>query len=292
MKAAFSSIAFPGWTLEQIAEYAGRLEYDGVELRSFGFGSTDLPSDPTLTSPAKIEQMFERAGTRVCCIASGASFDRPVKPPIVGLAFGDYEQPVREARRLVDLASNIEAPMVRVYGFKMHGRESRKTAIRRIAKRLAMVVDHSRNRGVRVVLENGGSFETAEQMAELIEQANVDNLLGAAYSIAVGQQRDEDIAKVLDVLGDRLLSVKIRDHVDGQPCVAGQGQLDVTGTLQTLANRGFGGWVVFEYDRLWHPELPDAEEALSGGPRLVVSAQGRELGARRRRVAAAMPSMA
>lgn len=292
MKAAFSSIAFPGWTLERIAEYAGRLEYDGVELRSFGFGSTDLPCDPALSSPAKIERMFERAGTSVCCVATGASFDRPVKPPIVGLAFGDYEQPVREARRIVDLASSIEAPLVRVYGFKMHGRESRKAAVRRIAKRLAMVVDHCRNRGVRVVLENGGSFETAEQMAELIEQANVDNLLGAAYSVAVGEQRGEDIGRALDVLGDRLLAVKVRDHVDGQPCPAGQGQLDVTGALETLARRGFGGWVVFEYDRLWHPELPDAEEALAGGPRMIVQALGRELGARRRRVAAPMPSLA
>lgn len=292
MKSAFSSIAFPESTLDQIASYAGRLEYDGVELRSFGFGSTDLPSDPALTSPAKIERLFEQAGSSVCCIATSASFDKPIKPPIIGRAFGDYEQPVREARRLVGLASDIEAPLVRVFGFKTHGRESHKAACRRIGKRLAMVVDHCRNRGVRLVLENGGSFETAEQMAELIQQANVDNLLGAAYSIAIGERRNEDISTVLDVLGDRLWSVKVRDHVDGTPCPAGQGEIDVTGALRTLAQRDYTGWVVFEYDRLWQDAPTPAEEALAGGPRLVVEAIGSVLREQRAAAASRTPVLA
>ncbi len=44
MKPAFSTVACPEWTLEDVAEFAGRSGYQGVELRTFGHSSTDLLS--------------------------------------------------------------------------------------------------------------------------------------------------------------------------------------------------------------------------------------------------------
>lgn len=257
IRPALSSVAFPEWTLDRVAEFAGRANYDAVELRTFGFGSTDLACDPLLADPGKIALRFREAGVGILSLATSLSFDKPVFPPIVGLALGDYDGPVRQCRRIIEFARAMDCPFVRVFGFELRAAESRKGGIKRVAKRLQRAVDACRNTGVRVVIENGGSFCTAAELAELIDKADMNNLLGACYSVPVGVAAGDDVGEAARLLGDKLLMARVGERNTAGRCAAlGTGAPDSRAAIAALASAGFEGCVVVDHSRMWDRGAP------------------------------------
>ncbi|MBX3409012.1 MAG: sugar phosphate isomerase/epimerase [Phycisphaeraceae bacterium] len=263
MKPAFSTVACPDWTLTQIAQRAEPWGYLGCELRTFGYGAREFACDPALTAPSKTRGMFARAGLSVCSLATSIRYDEPVTPPLLGHLL-DNERMVRESKACVDLAVQLEAPFVRVFGFEIVGSERRASAISRIADRLRMSLDFCRHSGVRLMIENGGSFSTATQLAEVIDK--VDHpLLCAAYSLPVGAAAGERAEHAVNVLGERLVCVKVKDLQNGVPCALGEGDLNARAVVEAVAKTGFGGWIVYEFDRAWLPQgdAGDVEHALA-----------------------------
>ncbi|MBX3363600.1 MAG: sugar phosphate isomerase/epimerase [Phycisphaeraceae bacterium] len=275
MKPAFSTVACPEWTLDEVASAARRMSFDGVELRTFGFGETQLNCDPMQTDPDKVRSIFSACGVVPLSLATSLRFDERVWPPVLGLAFMDDEAMIRRCRRIIEAASLAGIPYVRVYGYQLHGNESRKSAVRRIAARLRLAVDACRNTGVQLLLENGGSFATSDQLLELIEQSDMHNLLCAAYSAPVGRSAGETLETASARLGEKLHVVKMKDIAEGRPVRFGDGGGRVQRDLHVLASIGFAGWVVVEHDRLWVPEACNAEEALSGAAALILGEHAR-----------------
>lgn len=280
-KPAFSTVACPEWILERVARAAAEWGYEGLELRTFGHGSTQVACDPALTSAAKVRKTLDEAGVAACCLATGARLDEPIRPPVIGRVIGDNEKSVRQAKAMIDLAAQIEAPLVRVFGFEFPAGEPRRKAIARIAERLRLVVDGARNTGVKVVIENGGSFPRGADVAELIAAVGAGPLLGASYSAAVAYAAAEMPADGVRALADRLLVAKIKDFRDGRACPLGTGEVPCARFVAALAESGFHGPLVYEWDRLWLPDLAPAEAVLpqavqamyawGGGRRLAAS---------------------
>ncbi len=200
MKPAFSTVACSEWTFTQLAERAENWGFLGCELRTFGYGSTQFACDPALTAPAKARLLLERAGVELVSLGTSIRYDEPISPPVLGMIFADTERSVRESKGAIDLAVRLECPFVRVFGFEIVGSESRKSALARIASRLSKAADHARNSGVQLLVENGGSFSTAVQLAELIDAVDSE-LLSAAYSVPVALQAGEKISDGANVLG-------------------------------------------------------------------------------------------
>lgn len=268
MRIAFSTSACPEWTIETVAAKAREMQFDGVEFRSFGPGSTRIACDPMLTDPSKIDGLFSRLGLTPLSIATSLSFDEPIRPPVIGRVLRDQSVQPRRCKRFVLQASKMDCPFVRVFAFQTHGKESPEAASKRITNRLFMAVDGCAKTGVRLLLENGGSFRTASALKPLVRASDMDGLLAVSYSVPVGRAAGESLEDALDLLGDKIQIVKIKDFKDGAPSIAGEGDQDVAGTLDTLASRGFRGWVVYEHDRLWMPEAISPETALEPLPRM------------------------
>ncbi len=261
MKTAFSTVACPEWTLGQVFDFAAHLEFDGVELRTLGSASTDLACDPALTDPDKTRRLAVEAGLAIPCLATSARFDAPITPPVVGLVLGDPMRQVRLAQREVERADSLGCAFVRVFGFEAPKRERVESCMGRIAPRLRAVADSGRARGVRIVVENGGSFHTASDLMDLIDRVG-HPMLGAAYSVAVGHAAGEQPRDAIRTLGDRLWIARVKDLAGGQPCALGRGDVPCRAAVDALSEESFGGWLVYEWDRLWLPGLDPAEQAL------------------------------
>ncbi|MBX3378725.1 MAG: sugar phosphate isomerase/epimerase [Phycisphaeraceae bacterium] len=261
MKLAFSTVACPEWTLERVAQFAEEAGYQGVELRTFGSGTTRFACDPALTDPEKTRRLFAPTGCQVTCVATSARFDDAVTPPLVGHVLGGTPRGVIDTGWAVDLAARLEAPLVRVFAYQIPASESRSSGIARIVERLELAVATARNTGVRLAIENGGSFPTAATLSELLDRIS-NPLLGAAYSPSVAALSGEDAAGGINVLADRLFSVKLKDYASGKPCELGRGESHPEATVRVLADRGFPGWVVYEYDRAWITTAVDASQVL------------------------------
>lgn len=256
---AFSTVACPDWTLDQVAPAAAKWGYDGVELRTFGDGSRQFACDPALTAPEKVRALFGDLGVRIVSVATGLAFDEPVFPPVIGNVVSDTEKAVRAARRAIDLAASIECPLVRVFGFQIPGAERRVDAIERIAARLYKVCDHADRTGVRVMLETAGSFATASAVMELVDRTN-HPLLGVCYNIAESCAAGEQPRSALNAIGRSLLAVRLSDWSAGKPARLGHGTLPCREAVEVAA--GLAGPAIVEWDRAWLGGLDPAEAVL------------------------------
>lgn len=283
IRTAFSTVACPKWTLDRVARAASELGFDGVELRTFGYDSRSFVCDPLMSSARKVASTFGDLGVDLCGLSTSIALDHPVRPHVVGRTFlFDQERVTRQATRLVDYASIVGAPYLRVFGFEVPEGEKRSTTARLIANRLAAIADHARHRGVTIVLENGGSFRTAESLREIIDMVD-SPLLAASYCNAVGLAAGDDYAKAVRTLGRRLKIARLKDIGEDGAVALGTGRSDAEGFVRALSEYGyFDGWLSYEWDAAWDAGLAPAEDVL---PQAIRSIYG-WLGARGTKVAA------
>lgn len=261
-KTAFSTVACRDWSLDQVCRSAAEWGYHGVELRTFGPGSTVFACDPALTASEKVRRVLSQYGVEPAVVASSVGFGEPIRPALIGRVISDTERTVRDAKAMVELAARIECPLVRVFGFEFPRTEKRRSGLRRITERLALAADAARNTGVRLIVENGGSFCSAEELKELIEAVGSD-LVGAAYSVSVGVVAEDEPAEAIALLGSKLWACKLRDRDhDHSLCPIGEGELRCREAVEALTAAKFEGWVVVEWDRAWVPNLAPAEAVL------------------------------
>lgn len=261
MKLAISTVAFPDRTLVEVFDFVRTLDVNGLDLRCFGDASAHFAADPCLSSFEKIRRMFAQAGLEAACLATSIRYDAPISPPIIGRITSQADLCVRSTRRMIEVATQIECPFVRVFAFEIEGRESRRAGLRRIVERLTIAADCARNTGVRLLVENGGSFATAEDIGEIIERVG-SPLISAAYNPAVAQAVGEDPIVGIRSLQGVLESVKIKDFRGTTPVMVGDGEMRCQDTVEELARIGYRGWTVLEWNRLWLTHMAGAEEVL------------------------------
>lgn len=269
LKPAFSTMACPEWTLEQVVTAAAEHEFAGVEFRTFGHGASHLACDPALTDAEKVQAVCRRAGVGMAGLATGATLEAPVFPPVIGdLRIFNPHRVVQEAKHYIELCHDIGAPSVRVFGFRIPGRERRSAVTRRVAERLGRLCDHARNRDVYVHIENGGSFPHASDLADLLDRVN-SPLLRATYDIATGAQVGDDPAESVRLLGARIGMLRVRDHRRGTPVPLGEGEAPNREAVEAAAALGLDAWVTYTWPRLWKHELPGASDVLPGVSRML-----------------------
>lgn len=273
IRPAFSSVAFPDWTLDRVARAAAEHGFLGVELRSFGHGSTAIASDPALSSPQNVRRALDDAGVELACLATGCRFDTPIFPPVLGHVLLERHAPVEQAKHMVDIAHDIEAPFVRVYAWDVPRRASRRSTLKLIVERIGKVCDYARNRDVAVLIENGGAFSSQTDLRDILDGVG-SPLLGIAYDVQAGIDAGDDPAEAVRSLGRSIRLVRVRDRRNGHPCPLGQGDLPLKYTLRALAETGSDAWAVCTWDRLWLPHLEPGETVMADAARLLFQSIG------------------
>ncbi len=261
LKLAFSTVACPDWTLSRVADAAARFGFDGVELRSMGHGGAEFACDPALTDPEKVRRILDDAGVAPCGVASGCSFDAPVTPPVLGELLGLSNKLVAAAKHHIDVAQDIGAGYVRVFGFRIPRGEKRSTTLRRICDRLSDVCTHARHRDLSVVIENGGDFAHAADLAEIIDRVG-SQYLRACFDLEAACAVGDDPRLAVKLLGRKLIAARVKDAFNGSPTRLGDGNLPCREFVQSLRDAGSGAWLVYTWDRAWLPQLAPAEEVL------------------------------
>ncbi len=264
MKIAFSTVCCPELTLDEVVSSAAGWGYQGVEMRLAprGIGASPLACDPEGLPPQRLHDLFEDAGVDPVGLATGVTFDEPVWPPVVGRLFQSEEMGVPETKAAVERAAEAGIPYVRVFGQNLGGGEPRAWGVKRIVDRLALAAQTARNTRVRVLIENAGSFARAEDLRELHDMVG-SQYLAVSYSTVAAAMAGECPMHAIDSIIDRTAVVRIGDIAeDGQPVPLGEGHLPNEKFVRSLRDKGYRGWIVYEYPRLWRSELRPAGEVL------------------------------
>jgi sugar phosphate isomerase/epimerase len=253
---AFSTVACPDWDMDRVIEAATEYGYQGVELRTFGPGSTRLASDPALTDPEKIRGKFDHANVEITCLATS-----------LALHYKDeFErvQAMRAGRQFIDLASRLGCPFIRTFGYQVYPGELVTNAQRRIADRYRQLAEYAEASGVQILIENAGSFARARELWNLTNE--IDHpLVGVCWNVANAAGMGERPAVSANALHSRIRYTKLKDTEIGEGTgfvPLGQGSVPVERFVEIMRGIGYEGYFCFEWDKIWLPTLADPEESL------------------------------
>ena len=266
MKVAFSTLACPSWTLDAILELARNEKFDGVELRF-------IQNDDRLWSRAEFKGSGLRETLRKL---NGFALEIPCLD--TSCFFHDRERTNRQAaieqgERMAELAARLGAPGIRVFGDTIQPGATRGMTRRWIAESIDEVNQKAKGLGVEVWLESHGDFASAWETLEILALAGEGNL-GVVWDPANAfASAGEDPETGMQILRSRIRHVHIKDanrpKVDSgnpkpvwDPVLIGDGEFPTTRLLSTLSNHGYERYVSFEWEKKWHPTIPDPEIAL------------------------------
>jgi len=260
MKLAFSTLACPSWPLARILEAAGRLGYDGVELR-FVEDDDALWTRPELVGSGLVEtrKRLRDAGLEVPCVDSRSFFHWP--DPV------RRQDALAEAARVVDLAHDLGAPGVRVFGDTVQPGADLESTRRFVADSLLALREKARPAGVEVWLESHGDFAPSTAMLALLELVP-DEGVGVLWDAPNAFEAGDDPVDGVRRLGHRIRHVHLKDlrREAGRPharaVLPGTGEFPAAPALEALAGVGYRGWLSFEWEKKWQPEIEEPEIAL------------------------------
>ena len=259
MKLAFSTLGCPDWDLPKIVASARKWGYGAVELRALG-GSLDLLSRAEFATGqlAATRAYLEAERIEICCVDTSCAFHSPDAT--------ERMNQVQVALAYAALAADLGAPLIRIFPDKIQPGSQRDDTREWIAACLRNLADRMPD-DVDVGLETHGDFACAEAATEIVRLANnskVKLIWDVANSVAAG----DAIEEAATIIQPHLAHVHLRDAnpVAGSehwlPVLAGRGRVSFAKALSVLRDLNYDGYVSFEWEKYWHPEIEEPEIAL------------------------------
>jgi sugar phosphate isomerase/epimerase len=259
MKTSFSTLACPDWDLRQILQAAATYGYDGVELRvvSRELDLWNLPEfKPSALSGTR--NAIQDHGLVVASMGSSACFHS--SDPL------ERERNFESALRMAELAAGLGAPSVRVFGDRIQAGNTRMQTAGWLADSLDRLAERLQPGGVEVWLETHGDFATVADVDEVLAQLRSANV-GIIWDPANAFEQSGEAPHISPQMAPYIRHAHLKDmKKDAQGAFhyvdTGEGEFPFGAMFASLAGIHFDGFVSFEWEKLWHPELAGPETAL------------------------------
>ena len=263
MPIAFSTLGCPKWDLPQILSFARSRGFAAVELRGL-LGNMDLPSQPAFlgTQIAETKRLFAENHVKIACVSSSSRMgeEDPAK----------RSKEIADARRFIELASALGAPYVRVFGdgaTPPKGTAPGAELKARVVDGLEQLGEYAGPKSVTVILESHDNFTSSATLKEVFERVNSQHvalLWDAHHTYATGGEDPEFTVKQI---GKWIRHTHLKDSVasgdDRKYVLTGRGTVPVKKQIEALQSIGYRGYLCFEWEKVWHPDLEEPEIAIA-----------------------------
>jgi sugar phosphate isomerase/epimerase len=262
MKIAFMTLGCPTWDLDTICGRGHEYGFDGVDFRGY-LNEIDITRLPMFTThAAQTLRQLNDAGLEVSAISTS------IKVCDAGARAANLD----EARRTIEVSKKLNSKNVRVFG----GGDLKSATHAQLAE---VGLDC-----VREILALDGAadmhwlFETHDNWIKSTDCTlllnRIDNpafgaLWDMGHTARVGGETPE---QSYAAIGSRVGYTHVKDAVydtshpqameDGWHYVLpGEGQLPLAEAIGVLRKNGYDGWILFEQEKRWHPDLAEPEVA-------------------------------
>jgi sugar phosphate isomerase/epimerase len=259
MRISFSTLACPNWTMPQIIAMAAGQGYEGIELR-FVQGEDSLWKSPVFSGKelASTKRELADRALNISCLDTSCRFHSPDA--------AERGRWMTEGNRMADLAAELGAPGIRVFGDTIQPGADRTSTQSWIAESIRELAEITAARGVEIWIENHGDFAGAAATAAILQQAaspKAGVVWDPANSLVATQEQPAEGAPHL---GGAIRHVHIKDlrrDKDGwKHVLTGDGAFPLLELKAILEHLQYGGFLSFEWEKKWHPEIADADIAL------------------------------
>jgi sugar phosphate isomerase/epimerase len=255
---AFSTLGCPKWPWKAVLDNAVANGYAAIELRGIE-GDMDLPKRPELTGSGLQQSRadLKAHGLKISDLGSSVELHEPDA--------AKRARQIDDGRRFIDLAHEIGAPYVRVFGNKYVEGEPKATTVARIAEGMRTLGEYAGQAGVMVIIESHGDFTDSAVLRDLLEHSGPHAALlwDTHHTVVEGKEAPADtFARV----GRYVKHTHIKDSVpaghDRKYVLTGQGDLPLTEIVKTLVAGRYQGYYCFEWEKVWHPDIAEPELAI------------------------------
>ena len=233
------------WDLDEIITNCLELGFEGVEFRTQREHAHGVEVDLSAPRREDVRSKFEEAGLAICGISTGCAFDAIDRDLL--------EANVQEARAHLDLAADLNAGGVKVYGNKDHVDDGvpREDTIAQIGAALGDLSEYAESLGVQVRFEMHGDFTSPEDCNTIMELAGDGPGICLIYNCNNAFDVDESgsIEWSYRAVADRVEHVHLHDLADPA--------FPYLELVRLLKADGFDGWCTGEL-----PDSPDRERVL------------------------------
>jgi len=262
-KISFSSLGNPNMRLERFADLLGRCGYDAIALR--GRPDHHVHWQDDAERRAEVRSTLADNGLGVSSIATYVFVaTRDSGGPERSDTRNEQEN-IEEVLRWMDLAEDLGAETVRVFGGALTPGETHEDAIPRIARIMdAAAAEHP---DVNVAIELHDVWKSAALVARILSQTHHPNCK-VVWDIGATESAGESPADVVAALGpERIAYVQVMDKfplMDGKPyhCLLGAGDTPVQQVMAALASAGWSGYLDAEYEAHYNEYMPEVEVAI------------------------------
>ena len=260
---SFSTLGCPDWTLQQIVDFAVQHGYKGIEVRGLQrqMDLTKCPEFATEEARQKTMQLMQQKGLQFVGLGSSANMHLPEGE--------EREKSMAEAKRFIDLAQQIGCPYVRVFPNNFPKDVDKQTTMERIIKGLLQLGDYAKGKNVTVLMETHGDVIWTKDIVAIMEKAEHPNV-GLVWDVTnMWAFTKEPPKEVYQKLKKYIRHIHVKDAkvADGklQYTLLGEGDVPIFEAIDAV-KRDYKGFYSFEWEKLWHPQLPEPEIALAHFP--------------------------
>jgi sugar phosphate isomerase/epimerase len=264
MKISFSTLACPSWSFQTAIEQAHTLGYDGIELR-FIENSDRLWELPAFQGAGLKEHCDRLASTGLVipCVDTSCLFDSPDA--------AQRRQSLEMGRSMVELAAALKAPGIRVFGDRVQPGADLPSTAAWVAEGIHQLAEFALPAGVEIWLESHGNFAPAAAAMSVLRAADCTNCGVIWDSLNAYSEFAEELDEGWRLLAGAVRHVHIKDarRIDGapadqpwEPVLLGEGDFPARELVALLRENDYQRFVSFEWEKRWHPQIPDPEIAL------------------------------
>ncbi len=246
MKYAFMSFSCPQLSLDEVLALAAKYGYDGIEPRLDAKHGHGIEVDASAEARREVRRKVEDSPVALACLATSCMYADP----------RGAKARVEETLRCVDLAADVGAPRLRVFGGKVPEGVGRERATDSLANCLQQVAPHAQERGVRVCIETHDDWSHPAHLAEVMRRVNHPAIAINWDLMHPVRQGGLTMDQAFEIVRPWLGHVHFHDglkRLDKLVMVpVGHGELDHRRAVQLLLGMGYDGYLSGEWIN-WEP---------------------------------------
>lgn len=239
MKYSFMTFSCPELALEEVLALARRFGYDGIEPRLDAGHAHGVEVAADAGARADIRRAADEAGVALACLATSCRFADPC----------ERERNVEDARRRIDLAADVRAPAIRVFGGKLAEGQTRDDAVEGVADALRALGQHAERRGITVCMETHDDWCDPQHVAAVMRKVRHTHV-GVNWDVMHPVRRAQaTMDSAFEALRPwiRHLHVHDADGRTGRLVPIGAGAYDHRRVVELLRTIDFAGYLSGEW---------------------------------------------
>jgi sugar phosphate isomerase/epimerase len=264
LKLSFSTLGCPDWSFDKIIDFARDNQYSGIEVRGI-LRQMDLTLVPEFSNSeaitATLKKMNDR-GLKFVDLGSSCALHFPKGE--------ERTKNLDEGKRFIDLAAKLNCPYIRVFPNQIPKDRDRQETLNLIIDGLKELGAYASNTQVTVLLESHGELIYKKDLLFVMEGA-ANPHVGLVWDVCnmwiVTKEPPEEVYASLKpyIRHTHIKDLKIENGKE-EYVLLGTGIVPIFRAIDLLYKNNYPGYYSFEWEKLWHPEIPDPQIALADYP--------------------------